>query len=348
MQPIFKPITSRLLLIQYRLNQRSENRKQCKSTNHSDIIANMLFAFALFATSLPQQTKPISEAPQLTIAPIELKPYAQVTFEVIDEMSGIVKSRKLKDTYWVHNDSGDSARLFAIRRNGTVITTNTKQTYNGITISNATNVDWEDIAIEGDTLYISETGNNLNMRKDLCVYAVKEPNPATTTESKFLRRIPISYPDQTEFPPAKLWNFDCESLAVYKKKLYFVTKWRVSPREPGNGAALYVLDKERTDGESNVLRKLDTNANLGGWATAAEISPDGKKLAILIQAPKAGVWIFDMTKGEKVLSHPLGYVGITKTKQCEAICWDSPTKLILSNEQRDLFELTVPTNYPSK
>jgi len=65
----------------------------------------MLFAFALFANSLPQQTKPIPEAPQLTIAPIELKPYAQVTFEVIDEMSGIVKSRKLKDTYWVHNDS---------------------------------------------------------------------------------------------------------------------------------------------------------------------------------------------------------------------------------------------------
>lgn len=35
-------------------------------------------------------------------------------FEPISEMSGIARSRRFDDVYWIHNDSGDSARLFAI------------------------------------------------------------------------------------------------------------------------------------------------------------------------------------------------------------------------------------------
>lgn len=277
---------------------------------------------------------------------LPLTPIGKVKFEAVDEMSGIVKSRRFNDTYWVHNDSGDSARFFAIHRNGDPIQPATKMAYNGIVVEGATNIDWEDITIDGDTLYLCDVGNNLNMRRDLTVYAVKEPNPEKVRSVPVISRIPIAFPDQTEFPPAKLWNFDCEAVAAHKGKLYFVTKWRVSAREPGNGASIYVLDKPRKDGEANVLKKLDTNANLGGWVTGADISPDGKKIAVLVQAPKAGVWIFDMTKGSKILSHPLGYLSFTGAKQCEAICWDSPTKLIVTNEQRDIFEVPVPSNYP--
>ena len=41
-----------------------------------------------------------------------------VEHDALDEVSGLVKSER-GDFYWVHNDSGDSARLFAIDAAGT-------------------------------------------------------------------------------------------------------------------------------------------------------------------------------------------------------------------------------------
>ncbi|MCE2424420.1 MAG: hypothetical protein J4F45_04845, partial [Pseudomonadales bacterium] len=43
--------------------------------------------------------------------PVEI--VARVEHEALGEVSGIVKSDR-GDFYWVHNDSGDEARLFAI------------------------------------------------------------------------------------------------------------------------------------------------------------------------------------------------------------------------------------------
>lgn len=287
--------------------------------------------------------------------PLELQSVGKVKFESLDEMSGITMSRSFKDTYWVHNDSGDSARLFAIRRDGAVIMpakfnrkedagkSEKKKDYEGIKVHGASNMDWEDIAIDGDTLYVADTGNNLNFRKDLCVYVLKEPDPMLVSETHILERIAVAYPDQKEFPPQTLWNFDCEALAVNKGKLYFVTKWRSnSAGLPGDGAAIYVLDKRKPN-QVNTLKILDVNTTLGGWVTAAEISPDGKTLAVLVQAPKQSIWLFDMTKGSKLLSHPIGRAVFNNGKQCEAICWESNQRLIVTNEQSDIFALDRPS-----
>jgi hypothetical protein len=275
---------------------------------------------------------------------LQLKPISHLNFAIIDEMSGIAKSRRFANTYWVENDSGDSARIFAIRKDGSVVmpADQTQNTYTGIHIKGATNFDWEDLAIEGKTLYISDTGNNLNFRTDLCVYAITEPDPTKTNEVTHFKKYTIAYPDQTEFPPSGPWNFDCEALSVWKGKLFFVSKWRMNAKGfPGDGAAIYVVDKPKTD-TVNILRKLDVNTSLGGWVTAADISPDGKTLAVLVQAPKQSVWLFDMTKGEKILSRPVGRIVFSKAKQCEAICWDSNDRLIVSNEQSEIFEIERP------
>jgi dipeptidyl aminopeptidase/acylaminoacyl peptidase len=288
--------------------------------------------------------------PQLTLKPIAKLDYANV----IDEMSGIVKSRRFKDTYWVHNDSGDLPRIFAVRKDGRTILPprynrkedagkdEGKRIYEGITINGASNLDWEDITIDGDTLYIADTGNNFNFRKDLCVYALKEPDPNSSTATHILRRIAVEYPDQTEFPPSGPWNWDCEAVAAYKGKLYFVSKWRVGASgTPGDGAALYVLDKPKSD-QVNTLKKLDVTTTLGGWVTGADISPDGKTLAVVVQAPTQSVWLFDMTKGPKVLSRPIGRTVLKNGNQLEAICWDDNNRLIITNEQAQIFEIERP------
>jgi hypothetical protein len=271
----------------------------------------------------------------LAVLQTKISPISVVESKMIDEMSGIAKSRNYPDTYWVHNDSGDSARIFAIHKNGKLIQPN-QPNYEGIHLEGSTNFDWEDIAIEGDTLYVSDCGDNLNFRKDLCVYVFKEPNPMVATSVKDVRKIRVAYPDKTE---TSSFHFDCESLAVFKGTLYFITKWRAGrSKVPDVGASIYCLKNPSYD-KVNVLTKLDTNEDLGGWVTACDISPNGKELALLTQFPNQSIQIFDMTKGNDILHHPIKQIKFYGAKQCEALCWDSPASFLFGNEQSELFQI---------
>ncbi len=267
----------------------------------------------------------------------KLVPIAKLDSPMIDEMSGIAKSRRFPDTYWVHNDSGDSARIFAIHSNGKLIYPPGNK-YEGLGIDSANNFDWEDIAIEGDTLYVGDCGDNLNFRPSEAVYVFKEPDPTKTTLVKDVKKISFVYPDKTSTTP---WHFDCEGLAVRRGVLYFVTKWRKERSNHADvGASIYKLANPSFTA-TNTLKKLDTKEDLGGWVTAADISLDGKTLAILTQAPVQSVWLFDMTKGDDIFHHPLRQIKFTGGKQCEALCWDSAKSLIIGNEQSDLYRLNL-------
>ena len=173
--------------------------------------------------------------------PVRLEPVARVMHLPIAEQSGIVMSNTYPGVFWVHNDSGDSARLFALTADGHVImpawlsdefipdaasgAVGNKQPYLGLVIEGASNIDWEDIALDGDTLYVADTGNNGNARRDLGVYVLPEPNPRATDRQRVLKFLPVAYPDQKTFP-GEQWHYDCEALFVFHGKLYFVTKHR--------------------------------------------------------------------------------------------------------------------------
>ncbi len=268
-----------------------------------------------------------------------LVPIAVVRHPEINEMSGIIRSSQ-KGLYWTHNDSGDSARIWPIRLDGTVITPTHTREWKGMRVSNAKNIDWEDITIDGRTLYISDLGNNGNARRDLGIYAVVEPsqNFTQTAPAKFL---PIQYPDQTEFPPKKRY-FDCEAIFVRNRRLYVLTKHRLGQSDfiPETSTKLYALDTKYTD-RPNVLKKLDEKDNLGGWVTGSAMSPDGKTLAVLTQAPIASVWFFDLRRvqGDRFLKAPSRQVILQGMKQCEAICFEDNAHVIITNEQRDIFRL---------
>lgn len=296
----------------------------------------------------------LAQAPLVELPTITLQSTVQVQAEPIDEMSGIVKSGRFPNTYWVHNDSGDSARIFAIRADGSTITParyNRKEdagkvetkplTYEGIAIAGGENFDWEDIAIDGDTLYVSDMGNNGNARRDMGIYEIKEPNPATTEKVRYLRFIPCAYPDQKEFPPRELNAFDCEGIFVKGGKVHFLTKWRSGPNGlPIDGTALYRLDRINPDGRQNILTKIGERKGLGGWVTASDLSSDGKKLAVLTHVPESVIWVFDATKNNP-LDHPLMKRSLKGAGQCEAICWDSETDVLVTNEGRDIFRVRM-------
>jgi hypothetical protein len=286
-----------------------------------------------------------------------LTPVTQVTHPPIAEMSGIVKSVRYPHVFWVQNDSGDEARIFAIRPDGSTIMpswlggdfyTGTvpvegKKLYPGIQIAVAANSDWEDIAIDGDTLYLADTGNNGNARRDLGLYVVAEPNPEATFQTRPLKWLPIAYPDQAEFPGTTRWEFDCEAIFVYKNKPYLITKHRAPNKidTPAVSANLYRLDSQYTD-KVNKLTKVDGIADLGGWVTSAKLSPDGKTLAVLCESPVSSVWLFETPRsGDTFFSSRARRLIFTGGKQCEAICFDGNDTLVIANEQRDVFRVSV-------
>ncbi|MES2460228.1 MAG: hypothetical protein V4671_06575, partial [Armatimonadota bacterium] len=195
------------------------------------------------------------------------------------------------------------------------------------------NSDWEDIAIDGDTLYIADTGNNGNARRDLGLYIVPEPNPEATFQTRPWKWVPIKYPDQTEFPGRVRWHFDCEAMFVFKEKPFFITKHHVpgDVEGPEVSANLYRLDSMHTD-KVNTLTKVDTNKDLGGWVTSAKLSPDGKTLAVLCELPVSSVWLFETPRsGDKFLSNRARRLVFTGAKQCEAICFDGNDTVIVTN-----------------
>src|SRR5438105_10764194 len=101
--------------------------------------------------------------------PPPLEPLGRFDVRVIPEASGIVASRRHPGIFWVHNDSGNAPRLFAVRRDGSLV--------REFAVA-APNVDWEDIATDDHGhLYIGETGNNNGRLPLRAVYQLDEPDP---------------------------------------------------------------------------------------------------------------------------------------------------------------------------
>jgi hypothetical protein len=91
----------------------------------------------------------------------------------IDEASGIGVGIRSPDAVYVQNDSGDSARFFALDRR-------TGRTLAVFTVPGAVNVDWEDLAVARDSrgvasIWLADTGDNDARRHEVRIYRVDEP-----------------------------------------------------------------------------------------------------------------------------------------------------------------------------
>ncbi len=291
------------------------------------------------------------------------EPFAHINSKPITEMSGIVKSRRRENLFWVHNDSGDSARIFALDSEGrSVLPTYSKFTaygdepvdgkeqWQGFPVLYAQANDWEDIAIDDKYIYIADIGNNANDRKDLRIYLISEIDPTASTRSAVVKALPIAYPEQKEFPPDDR-HFDSESIFVDDGKVYVITKHRgggLTGLGWEEGANLYRLDTAFTD-KPNLLTRVDSHPALTA-ATGADLSPDGGTLAVvsynelyLFRDPADDKWL----SGSTVRHFPLD---ADVFRQVEAITWEDDDSLVIGNEQGDLFRIAVsslPGTWPN-
>ena len=129
-----------------------------------------------------------------------------------------------------HNDSGNSPRLYEVD-------TLSSKIIRTITINNAVNIDWEDIAQDESYIYIGDFGNNSGNRQDLTIYRVaKSEYDVSNTISA--ERINFSYEDQTDFSEMQNSDWDAEAMVEFNDQLLIFTKqWQT------NGTVAYSIPK---------------------------------------------------------------------------------------------------------
>lgn len=137
------------------------------------------------------------------------------------ELSGLVASRAQPGVFYAHNDSGDSARFFALATTGAVAQT--------FTLDGGSANDWEDIALgpcpTGTCVYLGDIGDNLRVRTDYAVYRVPEPTVTSGTTSVAWERFRYAYPLGARH------NAEAIFMHPFTGRLYLVTKEDAAPSE---------------------------------------------------------------------------------------------------------------------
>lgn len=190
----------------------------------------------------------------------------------LKEISGLEYLSKSK-TLWALEDSGNRNKIYRIGEDG--------KSKDEIVITNIANRDWEELTSDAeDNLYIGDFGNNDNDRKDLAIYKVDKASLSGKT-AEATSKIAFYYPDQTEFPPKKSNRiYDCEAFFEHKGNFYLFTKNR-SAKFDGK-FNIYRIPNKQGNHKAELLGSLSTCDVYKKCAvTAADISPDGTKAALL-------------------------------------------------------------------
>jgi hypothetical protein len=252
----------------------------------------------------------------------------------IDESSGLAASRRYakEQLLWTHNDSGGEPTLYCINMAG--------ETVADANLQGAQNIDWEDIGISGQWIYVADCGDNRERRPNITIYRLHEPelNPknlgAKLTSS--FETMTLKYPDGSH---------NCETiLPFHDGTLLFVSK-------KGGISRIYKTPLPFKDGASQTLEDVGEFAFSDGGekpnpysmlTTGGSVANDEKHLVIRTYTrayewtiPAHNDWKTMWTKKPRVWDLP-------SSKQGESICYSADgSKYYATSEQlpTPLFEI---------
>jgi hypothetical protein len=208
---------------------------------------------------------------------IKINKIAKIQSEQLDEVSGMVISDSM---IWVHNDSGDSASIYAISKEGVYLgKADIKQAYAR---------DWEEMSSfeieieqpQTDTpgppakkrfLLIGDIGDNHERKESLELYVIPEPSKPEDIDLSY--SFTIQY-DQIGPKDAEAMFVDPTSneLIIYTKGREGTTYWLKAP-----------LPTEKTTIKMSVFHQKQnydvpptTRRQMAKLITSADISPDGR------------------------------------------------------------------------
>lgn len=184
----------------------------------------------------------------------------------LNESSGAIF---FNDKLITHNDSGGENKLYELDTNSGLITRE-------VTITNAINVDWEDITHDDTNIYIGDIGNNVSgNRTDLKIYKISKSD-YLSSETVNAQTIAFSYSDQTDFTAlsANTTEWDAEALVSFDATnlILFTKNWV-------NGITkAYLLPKAQG---SYSLTPLATTLNSSGLISGGTFNPLSGKLYLV-------------------------------------------------------------------
>ncbi|HEY2727373.1 MAG TPA: hypothetical protein VGI61_09390, partial [Parafilimonas sp.] len=247
--------------------------------------------------------------------------------DTINETSGLLWWNKL---IWTHNDSGGQPQLYGLDSStGNIVRT--------VTITNAGNIDWEDIAQDGQYIYIGDFGNNANgNRTNLKIYRVKKSG-IKIKDSVAASVIHFSYSDQTDFTPtgSNNTNFDCEAMIAYNDSLFLFSKdWK------DGKTRLYKLPKV----PGTYIAEKTSELNVDGLITGAEIISDKRVIVLTGYSNTVTPFIYLLYdfSGNNFFGANKRKIQINESfTQVEGICALNNNNFYISNERFQKF-VTVP------
>ncbi len=264
---------------------------------------------------------PAKRPPAAPIAYAKPNRLTDLANKTIKESSGLACSRRRKNVFWTHNDSGDNPRIYAFNNKGEDLGT--------FDVAGARAVDWEDMASVrlGKTPYLllADVGDNNARRKNCTLYFVKEPAlPAgrkpVQGKVKIAKVIRFKYPDGPQ---------NCEAVAVdpTTRTVYIITK-SAKPI-----AKVYSV-RIRKGKDKGVIVAWPVSALPHGTVTGMDISPDGARCIVVTYGP---AYEYTRQQGEKwadAFARKPREITMPARTQGESICYGTDGKtLYLTSEK---------------
>lgn len=236
----------------------------------------------------------------------------------LHEASGVQKMMG-SDLLWMHNDSGNESYVYGIDIKGNM--------QRKVAVK-ATNTDWEDITSDAKgNLYIGDFGNNRNNRKNLVILKIKKEG-LFTEDSVTVEKIKFSYPDQYKFPPKKEHCFfNAEALLYLENYLYVFTKSKV--KNAYGKTKLYKIPAKEGAYEAEFISEFSAGTTTDCWITAASISPDKTKVALLTHNK---ILVFTNFISDDFFSGNCTEINLKHTSQKEAITFTDNNTVYIADE----------------
>ncbi|MCL1674177.1 hypothetical protein [Elizabethkingia meningoseptica] len=237
----------------------------------------------------------------------------------LKEASGIQLSPDGLEFY-IHEDQGNSNEIFVLDMGGNLA--------RKVTVEGVENTDWEDITQDKQGFtYIGDFGNNDNDRKDLAIYKMKIGKESSVP---VLQTTKFSYPEQTEFPPKKKnFLYDCEAFIEHNGHFYLFTKNR-SKGFDGTSLVYKIPNKPGTF-KAQLIGKIKLPGKFDDAAvTGADISPDGKKIALITHK---NVFLLENFQQDNFTKATVNRIDLQNNSQKEGICFAGNKRLFITEER---------------